>query len=133
MLARSQKTLAIEAMVKEGQSISSIARQMGVDRAWVQQVKRRLLGDYELATQINRRLLSNYEVASPAETPSPSGSPMKALTICLTPAVHDALVEACEVANRQTPEEPITINEYVEECIINRVVELGLLRRNKRK
>jgi hypothetical protein len=58
---------------------------------------------------------------------------MKALTINITPAVHDALVQACAVANRKAPDgEAITILEYVEECIICNVVELGLLRRNKR-
>ena len=59
---------------------------------------------------------------------------MKSLTIYLTPSVHDALVEACAVANRQSPDgEQITIQEYVEECVINRVVELGLLRKKKHK
>jgi hypothetical protein len=62
-----------------------------------------------------------------------STSHMKTITINLTPPVYDALTEACGVANRQSPEEPITILEYVEECVINRVVELGLLRRKKRK
>ena len=45
----------------------------------------------------------------------------------------DPTVEACAVANRKSPDEPITIVEYIEELIINRVVELGLLRKNKRK
>jgi hypothetical protein len=56
---------------------------------------------------------------------------MKSLTINLTPAVYDALVEACGVANRKTPEEPITILEYVEELVSNRMVELGLLRKKR--
>jgi hypothetical protein len=118
LLARNQQTLTIEAMLKKGQSISSIARQVGVSRQRVQNINRRLLRDYEVAT------------ATPVE--SPSGSPMKSLSINLTPAVHDALVEACAVANRRAPEESITLQEYVEECVITRVVELGLLRRKKR-
>ena len=117
MLSRSQRTLTIEAMLKEGQSVSSIAREFGVTRQRVQSIKARLLqGGYEAVTG----------------TPAGSASPLKVFTISLTLPVHDAVVEACAVTNRKSPEEPITITEYVEECVITRVVELGLLRRKKR-
>ncbi len=122
MMVRSQQTLTIEAMLKDGQTISSIARQVGVSRARVQQIKRRVC----------KELINSTEPVS-AGGELVSSSPFKPITISLTPAVHDALVEACAVTNRQSPEEPITIQEYVEECVINRVVELGLLGRNKRK
>ena len=115
MQSRSQQTLTIEAMLKEGHTASAIAREVGVSRPRVQQIKRRLKEDHE-------------SVTAPAEP----ASTMKALTIHFTPAVHDALAEACAIANRQSPEEPITITEYIEELVINRVVELGLLRKNKR-
>lgn len=76
-------------------------------------------------------MIDGPATSTPAEVLH-SISPMKSLTIHLTPAVHDALVEACQVTNRQSPEEPITITEYIEECVINRLAELGLLRKNKR-
>ena len=122
-MSRSQQTLTIEKLLKEANpNISAIARQMGVSRGWVQEINRRLLSDFET-------------VAEPANVDGKqvSNSNMKSLSIHLTPAVFDALVEACAVANRRAPEEPITITEYVEELVISRVVELGLLRRNKRK
>jgi hypothetical protein len=62
-----------------------------------------------------------------------SHSPMKSFTLNLTTAVHDALVEACAIVNRNSPEDPITIAEFTEELIINRVVEMGLLRVKKGK
>src|SRR5260370_838295 len=104
MTARNQRTLTIQAMLKEGQSISSIARTMGVSRSRVQQINRRLLADYEA-------VIATSEPQGATSEPGFSGSPMKSLTINLTPAVHDALVEACAVANRKAPEEPITILE----------------------
>jgi hypothetical protein len=58
---------------------------------------------------------------------------MKHLTIRFTPAVFDALTEACAITNRQDPTDTITVEDYVNELVINRVVELGLLRKNKRK
>ena len=121
MMVRSQQTLTIEAMLKDGKTISSIARSVGVSRARVQQIKRRVCEQFVNSTE---------PVSAGGELVS--SSPFKPLTISLTPAVHDALVAACEVANRNSPEETITIQEYVEECVINRVAELGLLRRNKK-
>src|SRR5215471_611070 len=122
MQPRSQQTLTIEAMLKEGKNLSDIARQMGVSRQRIQSIKQR----------VSQQLVTSTEPVSGGGE-LVSGLPFKSLTIHVTPAVHDAIVEACEVANRKSPEEQITISEYVEECVINRVVELGLLRRNKRK
>jgi hypothetical protein len=122
MQSRSQQTLSIETRLKAGESLSSIARNVGVSRSRVQHISRRLLRDYESVTD-----------AANGSGEQVSNSHMKSLTINLTPAVYDALVEACEVTNRKFPEEPITILEYVEECVINRVVDLGLLRRKKQK
>ena len=91
--------------------------------------------------KINARLQSDYtSVSAPAPlhptedscTPAnvvPFTSPMQTLTIHLTNAVHDALVAACTFVNRQSPEDPITIAEFTEELIINKVVEMGLLRK----
>jgi hypothetical protein len=75
------------------------------------------------------------EVEGPS-TPSseiPSQSHMKALTLHLTPSVFDALTEACAITNRKDKDDPITVEDYAEECVIVRLVELGLLRKNKRK
>jgi hypothetical protein len=124
MMTRGQRTLEIERMLKgSNRNISAIARQMGVTRQRVRQIEKRLLGDYEKV--VTESVSGDCEHIS--------NSPMKALTINLTPSVHDALVEACAVANRKAPEEPVTILEYVEECIICHVVELGLLRKNNRR
>lgn len=131
MQVRSDKTLLIEAMIREGTPVSSIAREIGVSRGRVQQIKRRMSGDYSLVTD-TPSMIEGSGGSTFAGLVS-SASPMKSLTVHFTPAVHDALVEACAITNRQSPEEPITIADYVEELVINRVVELGLLRKNKRK
>ena len=114
-MTRSPQTRSIETMLKKGKSISSIAREFGVSRQRVQTVNKRLMGDYE-------------SVLAP---PKPASS-IKTLTINLTPAVLAAVVEACAVVNRKS-EEPITIVEYIEELVIAQVVEMGLLRKNKRR
>lgn len=120
MHSRSTQTLTIEAMLKAGQSPSAVAREMGVSRQRIHSIKQRLC----------QQLVNSTEPVSGSGELS-NGLPFKSLTIRITPAVHDALVEACEVTNRGCPEEPVTLAEYVEECVINRVAELGLLRKNK--
>lgn len=112
-------------MLREGvESVSSIARQHGVTRGRVQAIKRRLYH----ATGSTPNLITSqpYKLAS-----------VQSLTIRLTLPIYDALIAACEVANRQESAgedyEPITIEDYVGELIKNRVVELGLLRYQKRK
>jgi len=127
---RSSKTVQIEARLKAGESLSSIARDLGVSRGRVQQVKRRLLGDYSLVTD-TPIMIEGAATITPVNG-LVSHSPMKSFTVNLTTAVHDALAEACAIANRQSTEGPITIAEYTEELIINRVVELGLLRSRKK-
>jgi hypothetical protein len=105
-----------------------------VSRKWVRKIRERLQTDYQLVS-------GTSPMGEVSNSPTPDGllssSGMatlpKTLTLHLTPPVHDALSEACAIANRQNPEDTITLTEYVEELVINRVVELGLLRRNKRK
>jgi hypothetical protein len=93
----------------------------------VQQIKRRLTSDYSLVTD-TPSMIDGAATSTPVSVIA-SHSPMKHFTVNLTSAVHDALVEACAITNRQSPEDPITIAEYTEDLIINRVVELGLLRK----
>lgn len=94
----------------------------------MQHVNRRLQGAYSLVTDTSSMI--PVQPVSPAASVVPSHS-MKSFTVNLTTAVHDALVEACGIANRRSPDGPITLAEYTEELIINRVVELGLLRTKK--
>lgn len=113
--------------MKAGHNLSSIAREVGVSRQRVQAVNRRLFHDYSLVT-------ATVALQPPQTSCTPvsviaSHSPMKHFTVNLTTAVHDALVEACALTNRQSPADPINIAEYTEELIINKVVELGLLRK----
>ena len=61
------------------------------------------------------------------------GSVLKTLQVRLTPTVFAALTEACSVANTLDTDDPLTVEDYVNQLIINRVVELGLLRKPKSK
>lgn len=92
----------------------------------MQQVKRRLLGDYELVTDTPSMIEASTSITPASEICS--HSPMKSFTVNLTTPVHDALVEACAVVNRNSDEGPITLGEYTEEIIINTVMAMGLLR-----
>jgi hypothetical protein len=126
-MARSSKTKDIEARLKAGHALSSIARDIGVSRQRVQAVNRRMQVDYSLVT-------ATVAVQPPQTSCTPasviaSHLPMKSFTVILTTPVYDALVEACAITNRQSPQDPITIAEYTEQLIINKVVELGLLRK----
>lgn len=125
---RSRRTLQIEHCLKQGHTISAIAREFGVARRWVQQVRARLTTDFTPVTSHMREVSTSHTPASVI----PSHSPMKQITITMTNAVHDALVEMCALTNRQSPEDPITIAEYTEELIINKAVEMGLLRKRGR-
>lgn len=124
---RSSRTLEIEARLKAGHSLSAIARESNVTRARVQQIKRRMCADYSLVTDTSSTL--EPQTTSTPKVVVRSSLPMKSFTISLTPAVHDGLVEACAITNRLFPQDPITINEYTEELIISRVIELGLVRK----
>lgn len=123
MQSRSDTTLSIEARLKAGERVSAIARDLGISRQRVHSIK----------VRVCQQLVNMTEPIDTEAGALISHLPMKSLTIHFTPAVHDALVAACEITNRQSPDEPITIQEYVEEIAINRVVELGLLRKNKRR
>ena len=132
MSKRTHSTLKIEALIKTGASVSSISREAGVSRQRVQHIKKRLLGQWVSGVQV--AVQPGEEVASPDGHVLSSGmASLKALTLHLTTPVHDALTEACDISNRQNPEDTISLTEYVEELVINRVVELGLLKRHKRK
>lgn len=124
--------MKIEALIKTGASVSSISREAGVSRQRVQHIKRRLLNQYVAGVQV--AVQPGEAVAGGPGALSSSGmASLKALTLHLTAPVHDALTEACAISNRQNPDDTITITEYIEELVINRVVELGLLKRHKRK
>lgn len=90
-----------------------------------------MIGDYSLVTD-TPSMIEGAATITPKSVVL-SHSPMKSFTLHLTPTVHDGLVEACAIINRQSPEDPITIAEYTEELIINKVVELGLLRKRGRQ
>jgi hypothetical protein len=121
MLARSHQTITIEEMLSNGQSQTSIARQMGITRQRVGKIAKRLTS----CTQ---------PVAGGGLRGGPSGivAPVKSLTLQLTPAVFAALVEACQVSNHKDPEEQITITDYVEQVLINNLVEMGLMRKHRK-
>jgi hypothetical protein len=104
---------------------------MGVSRQPRATVKRSLHSDYSLVTDTGSMIPPQGSITPDGELIS--HSPMKSFTLNLTTAVHDALVEACAIVNRNSPEDPITIAEYTEELVINKVVELGLLRVKKGK
>ena len=133
MSKRTHNTLKIEALIKTGASVSSISREAGVSRQRVQQIKRRLLNQWVSGVQVAVQPpdgVAGVEGAIPSQLHMASP---KAITLHLTSPVYDALTEACAISNRQNPEDTISITEYIEELVINRVVELGLLKRHKRK
>lgn len=132
MSDRTHKTLKIEALIKTGASVSSISREAGVSRQRVQHIKKRLTGQWVSEVQVAVQP-GNGVAWSNGQLPSSGMASLKALTLHLTAPVHDALTEACAISNRQNPEDTISLTEYVEELVINRVVELGLLKRHKRK
>lgn len=122
--SKSQKTLLIEQMLQDGQSISSIAREFDISRARVHHIKSRLLksgvtcnGVTPLQPHHDGLVFSNQS--------------MKSLNIRLTTPVFDALTEACAITNRKDRDDPITVEDYVEECLTTRLVELGLIRKRK--
>lgn len=125
--AKSQQTIDIELMLLEKHSVSAIARWAGVSQQRVSYIKKRM---GEVTTPTTPVVTTPHQVIT---EPSCNVALVKSLTVTLTPSVYDALVEACGVANRQDPDEPITMSDYVEELIINRVVELGLLRKYKKR
>lgn len=110
-------------MLQAGESASSIARSVGVSRPRIQYVKKRMLRGLQCNPVTGEGLQGSGLLLSKS---------MKQLTIRFTPAVYDALVEACTIANRQDPEEQITISDYVEQVTINNLVEMGLVRKHKR-
>lgn len=132
MSSRNPNTLKIEALIKSGASVSSISREAGVSRQRVQHIKKRLLGQWVSGVQV---AVQPADGVAGIDRPLHSSgmASLKALTLHLTAPVHDALTEACAISNRQNPDDTITLTEYVEELVINRVVELGLLKRHKRK
>jgi hypothetical protein len=129
---RTHNTLKIEALIKTGASVSSISREAGVSRQRVQHIKKRLLGQWVSGVQVAVQPPEEVAGVDLAIHSSGMATP-KALTLHLMPAVYDALTEACAISNRQNPDDTISITEYIEELVINRVVELGLLKRHKRK
>jgi hypothetical protein len=61
-----------------------------------------------------------------------SESFMRHITVKLTSPMYDALVEACSITNRKDPDDAITVEDYAEECIVTRLVELGLVRKYRK-
>jgi hypothetical protein len=120
---KSAKTIDIELLIKEGRSVSAIARWAGVSRQRVQNIKCRM----------NRPQPTEAESASqPVEQPpSPPAPFIKTITLHITPSVLVALTEACALTNHENPDENVTVEDYAEECVINRLIELRLLRKNK--
>lgn len=126
MQAKSQQTVDIELMLQDGHPVSTIARWAGVSQQRVSYIKRRL---YLQATTPTTPVVTT---PVPHESQEPCNVALvKSLTLRLTPSVFDALTEACAITNRKDPDDPITVEDYINELIINRVVELGLLRKYK--
>lgn len=124
---KSQQTVDIELMLQDGHSVTEIARWANISQQRVSYIKRRLLNNTTPTTPVVTTPPAPSELA-----PATVVSVLKPLTLQLTPSVFDALTEACAITNRKDPDESITIQEYVEQLIINRVVELGLLRRKRK-
>jgi hypothetical protein len=119
---RNPQTLLVESLLRDGMSLSTIARQVGISKQRVHQISTRVRQD--------RQALDGGGLQG--VNPVISHLPMKSLTIRFTPAVYDALVEACQIVNRKDTEEQITIQDYVEQCTINNLVELGLMRKHRK-
>lgn len=127
---RSDRTIIIEQMLKEGtHSISHIARVNNVDRKWVQLVRNRML---------NENIDDGVASVIPDDQCTNKFSNVRSLTVRLTLPVFDALTEVVAIANRAEMQsapageaEPITIEDYVEELIRTKAVELGLLRQRR--
>lgn len=128
--SKSKNTLHIEQMLKDGHSAHSIAQEVGISHQRVYQIKKRLANQYVAGVQL--AVQEGQTTCTPSNALL-SDSFMKSLNIRVTTPVFDALTEACAIANRKEPDEAITVEEYVEECVTTRLVELGLLRKNKRK
>ncbi len=124
---KTQRTIDIEAMLREGHSVATIARWAGVSQQRVSYIKKRLFN-----TTPTTPVVTTPAPVSEAQS-CIVASVLKPITLHLTPSVFDALTEACAVVNRQDPDDPVTLADYVEELVINRVVELGLLRKTKRR
>jgi len=113
-LARSERTLLIESMLQDGKlSTSEIARQNHVSRARVQAIKRRLQ-------------------APPPKPSAAHSSGTKTITVRFTPRVFAALTAACEIVNQENSDDPLTIEDYAEECVVNRLVTMGLVRQKRK-
>lgn len=127
--AKSEQTDTIERLLIDGKhSLQSIASVIGVSRPRVSQIKKRMLEE-------GRKAVSPQTVRSRTQEKLESVmlDSMKALTIRFTPAVFDALAEACAISNRQNPDDTITIEDFIEECAVVKVVELGLLKQRRKK
>lgn len=124
---RSEKTLTIESMLRDGElSVSEIARINGVSRVRVRQIRSRLVTK-----------LSLEEGGTSTPTPDVLQNPleslsMKTLSIRLTPAVYKALMEATTISNSGS-DELNTIEDYAGDVIMTHLQTLGLIRQNKRK
>jgi hypothetical protein len=125
MQTRSETSITIEGMLQAGESVSAIARAMGVSRTRVQQINKRMQAEGCKGVQ------DLAGVGLQGTTSRNLANVLKTLTIRLTPAVFAALTEACVITNSRDPEDPLTVEDYVNQLIINRVVDLGLLRKPK--
>lgn len=106
-------------------SVSEIARIHNVSRVRVRQIRNRLVTTSPLVE--GGTSTPTQEI--PATQLQSLG--MKTLNLHLTPAVFAALTEACQLTNHNS-DEPITVTDYVEECLITRLSELGLIRRKRK-
>lgn len=126
--SRSQQTTDIERMLQAGHPVSDIARWASVSQQRVSFIKKRLEKSQPPTTPISQP--PDPVVTTPSRIVV---SVLKPLTLHLTPSVFDALTEACAITNRRNPDDTITVQEYVEELTMNRLAELGLLRKQRRK
>jgi hypothetical protein len=122
---KAQQTVDIELMLQAGHPVTRIAQWAGVSQQRVSYIKKRL------SQPLTTPVVTTPE-AQPEVAPCNVASVLKPITLHLTPSVFDALTEACSISNRRNPEDLITIQDYIEELIINRVAELGLLRKTRK-
>jgi hypothetical protein len=128
---KSQQTIAIERMVREGlHSLSSIARSAGVSQQRVSYIKKRM--------REAKQSVEQPVVWPVVESKQPAPRPLlNTITLQLSPAVYDALSNVLLSVNRQTKQEaieqgtefqPTTVEEYIEECLMVNLAERGLLK-----
>lgn len=113
-MVRSQQTITIEEMLREGRSVRSIALLIGITRQRVMHIRQRLHVMEVTGVQTGGNAVElNSDMTRQAT--------IQSVKVPLTQPIYDALVKASKVA-QTSPE------FYVEELILTNLAERGLLK-----